>query len=187
MSTVSLRKAYAEALHDIVRQWTAEHPDEPIDHEAIAQKAIEEGAWRPQKRNLVKELAKHLAKITGTKHETNEQGVSVKKYRAARVEVIVKGKKKQKTLWRDRKKMSADHAHMSFHQEWDQIAGHCKSLYASQKDFNHNNENAKGNESQLQFDFTMIVDAPEKQRVEKIAAELPPESAAEPARKRKPR
>jgi hypothetical protein len=176
MSTGSLRKPYSEALHDMIEQWTADHPDEPIDHEAIAIKAIDEGAWRPQRRNLVKELTRHLAKVTGSKHETNEQGVSVKKYHAARVEVVVKGKKKkkkQKTLWADRKRMSADHAHMSFKQEWEQIAGHCKSLNTSQADWNQNNPNAKGHESQLQFDFTMIVNAPAEQQVAKIAPEAP--------------
>jgi len=183
MSTVSLRKSYADALHDLVQQWIADHPGEPIDHEVIAQKAILDKAWRPHPRKLVKELAKQLAKVTGARRETNEQGVSVKKYHAARVEVVVKGKLVQKTLWRERKTMSADHAHMSFRQEWDQIAGHCKALNASQTDFNLNNSNTKGNESQLLFDFTMIVDAPEKQRVERIEPEAPPETTVEKPRK----
>ncbi len=172
MSTASLRKKYADALHDIITKWTDEHPDQEIDHELIAQQAIDEGSWQPRRRNLVRELAKQLARVTGARQEKNEQGVTVKKYRAATKEVVINGKKIQKSFWQERKKMSADHAHMSFRQEWDQIAGHCKSLNNSQTDFNVNNPNSLGHESQLQFDFTMIVDAPSEQQIVKIAANL---------------
>ncbi len=187
MSTGSLSKSYADALHDMVQTWIEAHPNDPIDHEQIALEVINSGDWRPQKRNLIRELARHLAKVTGAQRERNEQGEVVKKYHAARVEVVIGGKKVQKTFWADRKKMSANHAHISFRQEWEQIAGHCRSLNTSQTDFNVNNPNACGNESQLQFDFTMIVDAPAEQQVARIAATSPEAAQMQDHRPGKPR
>ncbi len=182
MSTVSLRKSLAESLSDIFQKWVDEHPGERIEHEVVAKYAIDNGLWKPQPRRLVKELARHLAKVAKSKHVTNAQGVSVRKYQAAWVDVEIAGVKKQKMLWADRLTMSADHAHLSFSQQWDQIAGQCKSLHDAQADFNDNNPHSVKHPSQLMFDFTMVVEAPQTQRVEKIAADVDADPNENPKR-----
>ena len=90
---------------------------------------------------------------------TSLQGRNVRAMHAAKsLMALNDGKVVQKTLWDHLETMSADHAHTSFQQRWDQIAGASVSLKNDQDSFNENNPNAAGKEVYLEFNFEPFVE-----------------------------
>ena len=141
--------SYTEQLQNIVKKYeNAGHPLPATAHE-IAQWAIEQGIWEPQRDTLLNRCSEELARAMREEYITAPQG---RRVRVKHVAMIEKDGK-QASFWADMRKAPHGHMEIAFQQRRQQIVGDCRQLKWDMDSYNQNHN--AGEPIQMVFDFTL--------------------------------
>jgi hypothetical protein len=165
MSTV-LKRSFDDQLWDGVSEYLKTHPNATeLDKDEIARWLIHNKSYQLEKQQRQKFFAKKVARLLGKRKVRGQDGKPVSEFHAA---TCIDGKKKQKTLWAHRLKMTSSFAHTSFEQRQKQAEGFCRSMHNDATDVNANNPNLKDNPVQLELNYSYVKGDAEPRKVQTL-------------------
>lgn len=139
---------YNEQLQRIANEYLRAMGQRPATSREIAEWAIANRLWQPQRGDLIHQCAEQLSRAMREEYITDPQGRSVRAKHAARI--AQDGE--QLVLWADIRSAERQHMEVAFQQRRQQIVGDCRQL---KTDVDSYNENANSEQPiQMVFDFT---------------------------------
>jgi hypothetical protein len=140
---------YTKQLQRIVTAYIAAKKPWPASAHEMAEWAILEGLWSPQRSDFINQCANQLSRAMREEYIVDPQGRTVRTKHVARVN----RNGEQIPLWEDIRTASREHMHIAFQQRRQQIVGDCRQL---KTDLDSYNENRNPTEPiQMIFDFTL--------------------------------
>ena len=140
---------YTTAMLDIVRQYVEQGGSEPIDLDALARFAINEGLWSKSGSKMLQLCKRDLSRALREQYHTDPQGRQVRTYHAAKNRDT---SGRQQVFWADMRSAPVEHMELAFQQRRSQIVGDCTQLKRDVESYNDNNR--YGAYCQLILDFT---------------------------------
>jgi multidrug efflux pump subunit AcrB len=144
--------SYSEQLQRIVKKYESAGNPFPATAHDIAQWAIEQKLWEPQRSTLVDRCAEELARAMREEYITDQQGRRVRVKHVATIE----NNGKQAAFWADMRKAPRNHMVVAFQQRRQQIVGDCRQLKSDMDSYNQNYN--VGEPIQMVFDFTLDIE-----------------------------
>ncbi len=138
---------YTEQMQRVVARYRVAEQPWPATMKRVANWAIENNLWHPQRDSLIRQCAEELAKALREEYMVDPQGRTVRAKHAARFDVDGE----QQVLWADIRTADRKHMEIAFQQRRQQIVGDCHQLKLDVDSFN---ENANKGVIQMVFDFT---------------------------------
>lgn len=145
---VTLAKRYNDAMMDIVERYKAAGGEEPVDLDALAKFAVNNGFWQKHPSKLLQMCKRDLARALGEQSHVDPQGRRVRTYHAAQCHDSAS---KQKWFWADIRSATRDYMELAFQHRRNQIVGKCRQLKSDVESYNDNNMH--GARIQMVFDF----------------------------------
>ena len=138
-----MTNGYNTQMKRLIQRYLDEGGDWPATTRDIAEWAIDNGHWQPQ-RTATQQCAAEIAKALREVYSVDPQGRTVRTNHAVRT--------KQGVLWHDMQTASPEHMRMAFQQRRRGIEGDCKQLKTDVESFNENHNTDPA--IQMSFDFT---------------------------------
>lgn len=131
----------------IVELYLQDGGTEPIELDALARFAINNGHWHKHGSKLLQLCKRDLSRAFREQYHTDPQGRSVRTYHAA----TSREGESQQVFWADMRTAPLEHMEAAFLQRREQIVGDCSQLKRDVDSFNDNN--TYGAKYQLTLDF----------------------------------
>ena len=139
---------YTEQLQKIVADYRSAGQQWPATAHEMAEWAIAEEKWHPQRGAMVRKCAEEIAAAMREEYFTDPQGRKVRTKHVARY-----GEGKcQIPLWEDIRSASREHMEIAFQQRRQQILGDCRQLKTDVDSYNENYSTV--DPIQMVFNFT---------------------------------
>lgn len=148
MSTTAT-KSYSNAMLDIVYRYLGDGGTEPINLDALARYAINNGLWKKHRSALVQLCKRDFSRAFREQFHTDAQGRQVRTYHATK---SYSGGTEQHVFWADLRTAPPEHVELAFQQRRSQIVGDCRQLKVDVDSYNE--YNSHGGYYQLLLDFT---------------------------------
>lgn len=132
--TRSVKKSSDQYLR-IVELYLQEGGGEPIELDALARFAINNGHWKRHASRMLQLCKRDFSPAFREQYHTDPQGRSVRTYHAA----ASRAGATQQVFWADMRTAPREHMETAFLQRRDQIVGDCTQLERDVDSFNDNN------------------------------------------------
>jgi hypothetical protein len=163
--------SYNRQCQAVVDKYRKHFGHDPVDMMAVAEWAHTHNLIERRKVDIVRQIARDLAKAEGAEHMLDPQLRSVRRNHAVRT--------KQGTLWAEIDKAPAEHMHMSAQQRRLGIVDDAEQLETDTNSWNDNYRKPVDSPIQLSFDLTK--DLKERKLSTEYREERPDEDEDEPS------